>query len=77
MKKTNKTSSTWRNSIGYKSDQNKLNSGTEYVQKFTNYPTTILEYAREEKQVHPTQKHAKNTQEICKSGCKKYFVVLY
>lgn len=55
-KKTNKTSSTWRNSMGYKSDKNKLNSGTEYVQKFTNYPTTILEYAREEKQVHPTQK---------------------
>lgn len=27
-----------------------------YTQKFTNYPTEILEYARDSKKVHPTQK---------------------
>ena len=54
--KTNKTGNTWRSAMGYKSEHNQLNSGTEYVQKFTNYPTTILEYAREKEQIHPTQK---------------------
>lgn len=54
--KTNKVGNTWRSTMGYKSENNKLNSGTEYVQKFTNYPTTILEYAREKEQIHPTQK---------------------
>ena len=42
--------------MGYKSVHNQLNSGTEYVQNFTNYPTTILEYVREKEQIHPTQK---------------------
>ena len=54
--KINKTGNTWRSAMGYKSEHNQLNSGTEYVQKFTNYPTTILEYAREKEQIHPTQK---------------------
>lgn len=54
--KTNKAGNTWRSAMGYKSEHNQLNSGTEYVQKFTNYPTTILEYAREKEQIHPTQK---------------------
>lgn len=54
--KTNKRGNTWRSAMGYKSEHNQLNSGTEYVQKFTNYPTTILEYAREKEQIHPTQK---------------------
>lgn len=54
--KTNKTGNKWRSAMGYKSEHNQLNSGTEYVQKFTNYPTTILEYAREKEQIHPTQK---------------------
>ena len=54
--KTNKVGNTWRSTMGYKSENNQLNSGTEYVQKFTNYPTTILEYAREKEQIHPTQK---------------------
>lgn len=55
-KKTNKAKNGWRSAMGYASENNQLNSGKEYVQKFTNYPTTILEYAREEVQVHPTQK---------------------
>ena len=54
--KTNKVGNTWRSTMGYKSENNQLNSGAEYVQKFTNYPTTILEYAREKEQIHPTQK---------------------
>ena len=54
--KTNKVGNTWRSTMGYKSENNQLNSGTEYVQKFTNYPTSILEYAREKEQFHPTQK---------------------
>ena len=54
--KTNKVGTTWRSTMGYKSENNQLNSGAEYVQKFTNYPTTILEYAREKEQIHPTQK---------------------
>ena len=54
--KINKAGNTWRSAMGYKSEHNQLNSGTEYVQKFTNYPTTILEYAREKEQIHPTQK---------------------
>lgn len=54
--KKNKVENTWRSAMGYKSQNNQLNSETEYVQKFTNYPTTILEYAREKEQIHPTQK---------------------
>lgn len=42
--------------MGYTSENNKLNSNKEYTQKYTNYPTTILEYSREKDQVHPTQK---------------------
>jgi len=42
--------------MGYKSENNQLNSDKDYVQKYTNYPTTILEFSREEEQVHPTQK---------------------
>ena len=55
-KKTNRPNHHWRSAMGYQSESNKLNSGTDYTQKYTNYPTTILEYAREENQVHPTQK---------------------
>lgn len=59
IKKTNKPNNTWRSAMGYKSEYNKLNSETEYVQKFTNYPTSILEYARDKEQYHPTQKPTK------------------
>lgn len=55
-KKTNKPSNKWRSAMGYNSENNQLNSQTEYTQKYTNYPTTILEFAREENPVHPTQK---------------------
>ena len=55
-KKVNSPNNTWRNAMGYQSGNNQLNSGKEFVQKYTNYPTTILEFAREKEQVHPTQK---------------------
>ena len=42
--------------MGYNSENNQLNSNKDYIQKYTNYPTTILEYPREKEQVHPTQK---------------------
>ena len=42
--------------MGYTGKNNVLNSGKEYSQKYTGYPTTILEYPREKNQVHPTQK---------------------
>lgn len=42
--------------MGYQSKNNQLNTEKEYVQKYTNYPTSILKYAREKNQVHPTQK---------------------
>lgn len=54
--KRNRTESTWREAMGYTGKNNVLNSGKEYSQKYTGYPTTILEYQREKNQVHPTQK---------------------
>lgn len=46
--------------IGNDSDnlgkENVFNSDSEYVQKYTNYPSNILEFECETKQVHPTQK---------------------
>ncbi len=55
-KKRNRQDNTWREAMGYMGKNNALNSTKEYTQKFTNYPTTILEYAREKDAVHPTQK---------------------
>lgn len=37
-------------------DNQLLQDGKEYVQKFTNYPSNILNYNCESKYVHPTQK---------------------
>lgn len=54
--KRNRTESTWREAMGYTGKNNVLNSGKEYSQRYTGYPTTILEYPREKNQVHPTQK---------------------
>ena len=35
---------------------NIINSDSEYVQKFTNYPSNVVEFDCESKYVHPTQK---------------------
>ena len=55
-KKVNRPNNSWRKLMGYYSENNQLNSEKEYVQEYTNYPTTILEYAREKNPQHPTQK---------------------
>ena len=54
--KKNNPNSTWRENKGYSGKGNQLNSNTEYIQKYTNYPTNILKFARDKKAVHPTQK---------------------
>ena len=43
-----------RTSRGYQGERQ--NSKDEYVSKFTNYPTSIVEFPSEGKTVHPTQK---------------------
>ena len=54
-RKRNNPNSTFRKSQGY-NGHNQLNTDTEFVQEFTNYPTEILRFKRELKPVHPTQK---------------------
>lgn len=53
--KRNNPNSKWRKNKGY-GGHNKLNSEEEFMQKFTNYPTNILRFQRENKPIHPTQK---------------------
>ena len=54
-----------RSSRGYQGER--INSKDEYVSKYTNYPTTIWEFASEGKTVHPTQKPVKLLEEIIKT----------
>ncbi len=56
LKKKNNPKSSWRKSKGYGSMKNVLNTDREYIQRYTNYPTDILRFAREKHTVHPTQK---------------------
>lgn len=53
--KRNRPNSTWRGGKGY-GGNNKLNSDTEYVTHYANYPTDILKFSRDRSAVHPTQK---------------------
>lgn len=55
-KKKNNPNSKFRENVGHTSKNNKLNSDTEYIQKYTNYPNTILEFPRDKEHLHPTQK---------------------
>ena len=54
--KHNNPNSTWRINMGYKKDGNKLNSTEEFLQKFANYPTDILQFPLDPKRLHPMQK---------------------
>ena len=54
--KRNNPNSKWRENKGYSTGGNKLNSYTEYIQKFRGYPSNILQFARNKNAVHPTQK---------------------
>lgn len=56
LKKKNNPNSTWRQNKGYPSKGNKLNSDTEFIQKYTGYPNNILEFNRDKPAIHPTQK---------------------
>lgn len=54
--KRNNPNSTWRENKGLPSKGNKLNSDTEYIQKYTNYPNNVLRFSRDKDTIHPTQK---------------------
>jgi site-specific DNA-methyltransferase (adenine-specific) len=54
--KKNNPNSKWRKNKGYAETGNILNSDKEYEQKYTNYPTNILEFARDKNCLHTTQK---------------------
>lgn len=56
IKKRNNPRSTWRQNKGYGGENNILNSDKPFTQKYTGYPTNILEFARDKNAVHPTQK---------------------
>ncbi|MCH5151045.1 MAG: site-specific DNA-methyltransferase [Clostridiales bacterium] len=53
--KRNNPNSKWRTNMGY-SGHNSLNSNLEFTQRYTNFPTDILRFARDRGAVHPTQK---------------------
>lgn len=47
--------------------KNLLNSGKEYEQKFTGYPSNIIVYDRDTHQIHPTQKPVKLLEYLIKT----------
>ncbi len=55
-KKKNNPNSNWRKNKGFNGGNNILNSDKEYIQKYENYPTNILEFSRDKNAVHPSQK---------------------
>ena len=62
--KRNRPNSTWRSGKGY-GGHNKLNSETEYVTHYANYPTDILKFSRDKNAVHPTQKPVATSNSVC------------
>lgn len=54
--KRNNPNSKWRIRKGYNGTGNILNSSSHYTQRYTNYPTNILEFGNDEERLHPTQK---------------------
>lgn len=63
-----------RSSRGYQGERN--NSKDEYISKYTNYPTTIWEFASEGKTIHPTQKPIPLMEEIVKTFSNEEDLVL-
>ena len=63
-----------RSSRGYQGERN--NSKDEYISKYTNYPTTIWEFASEGKTIHPTQKPITLMEEIVKTFSNEEDLVL-
>lgn len=74
--KKNNPNSTWRINNGYNTNTNKLNSDTEYVQKYTNYPHNILVYPRDKEHFHPTQKPVALLEYLIKTYTKESETVL-
>ena len=74
--KVNNPNSNWRKNKGYPSTGNKLNSNESYVQKYTGYPSNILEFARDKDAIHPTQKPVKLLEYLIKTYTKEGEVVL-
>ncbi len=63
-----------RSSRGYQGER--TNSKDEYISKYTNYPTTIWEFASEGKTLHPTQKPIPLMEEIIKTFSNENDLVL-
>ncbi len=75
-KKRNRRDDTWREAMGYIGKNNVINSDKEYTQRFTNYPTTVLEYARDKESFHPTQKPVKLLEFLIQTYTDKEDIVL-
>lgn len=73
--KRNRPNSTWRKGKGY-GGNNKLNSDTEYVTHYANYPTDILKFKRDRNAVHPTQKPVALLEYLIKTYTKEGETVL-
>lgn len=73
--KHNNPNSTWRINKGY-GGNNKLNSNSEYIQHYTNYPTDILKFARDKNAVHPTQKPVALLEYLIKTYTKEGEMIL-
>ena len=73
--KRNRPNSTWRRGKGY-GGNNKLNSDTEYVTHYANYPTDILKFSRDRNAVHPTQKPIALLEYLIKTYTKEGEVVM-
>jgi len=74
-KKRNNPKSKWRENMGY-GGKNKLNTDTEYIQEYTNYPSNILKFKRDQPAVHPTQKPVGLLEYLIKTYTKEKEVVL-
>lgn len=74
--KHNDPNSTFRSSQGYTVGGNKLNSNTAYIQKYENYPTNILKFARDKNNIHPTQKPLELIRYLVRTYSKKGDIVL-
>lgn len=74
--KRNNPNSSYRKLWGYPATGNKLNSTEPYIQRFSNYPNTILKFARDKPAVHPTQKPVALLEYLIKTYTKQGETVL-
>jgi len=74
--KKNNPNSTWRQNKGYWWNWNVLNSNKSYIQEYTNYPKNILQFKRDAKAVHPTQKPVALIEYLIKTYTNEWELVL-